>query len=115
MVQPLEKPRGKPGRPTKEESLAKGLVNTEMSPALRLLKKHFVPSLEKMIGIAADNQLTVDKQFRLWKEIVDMYVMLVKVDKALADAMKSKMDDAGIPVDDIAENKPQAVVFKLHK
>lgn len=114
MVQPIEKPKGKPGRPTKEEMLARGMVKTEMDPALRLLKRHFVPSLEHMIKIASDNSLPLDKQFRLWQDIVNMYVALVKVDKMLADAIRAKMDDAGIP-DDIEPEAPSAVVFKLHK
>lgn len=111
MVQPLEKPKGKPGRPTREETLAKGVVKTEMDPALRLMKRHFVPALENMIRIASDNALPLDKQFRLWQDIVNMYVALVKVDKVLGDAIRAKMDDAEIPVDDI---KPTGVVFQLH-
>lgn len=105
-------PQKKVGRPTKEESLAKGIVKTEMDPALRLLKRHFVPALEEMIKIAQENGLSLDKKFRLWQDIVNMYVALVKVDKQLADAIRAKMDEADIPVDDV---QPTAVVFQLHK
>lgn len=105
-------PRRKVGRPTKEETLAKGIVKTEMDPALRLLKRHFVPALEEMIKIAQENGLSLDKKFRLWQDIVNMYVALVKVDKQLADAIRAKMDEAEIPVDDV---QPTAVVFQLHK
>lgn len=103
-------PQKKVGRPTKEEELAKGVVKTEMDPALRLLKRHFVPALEEMIKIAQQNDLALDKKFRLWQDIVNMYVALVKVDKALAEGIRAKMDDAGMDVDSV---QPTGVVLQL--
>jgi len=101
--------RNKGGRPTKAEQLAKGITKTELDAGLRIMKRAFGPALTKMIEVAANPDLPLDKQFKMAQDIAKMYVDLIKVEKALI-ALAQKEGDSSPETTE----QPTATIFQLH-
>jgi|SRR5947207_2814560 len=101
--------RNKGGRPTKAEQLAKGITKSELDGGLRILKRAFGPALTKMIEVASNPALPLDKQFKMAQDIANMYMAMLRADKALI-AIEQKGDENG---KDSVE-PPSATIFQLH-
>lgn len=101
--------RNKGGRPTKAEQLAKGITKSELDGGLRILKRAFGPALTRMIEVASDPALPLDKQFKMSQDIANMYMAMLRADKALI-AIAQKEGDSG----DETPEQPTATIFQLH-
>lgn len=82
-------PKNKGGRPTKAEEAARGITRTELDGVLRVLKRHFGPSVSRAIEISSNEDLPLDKQFRMNVELAKLYVEFLKVDKSFKAAAKA--------------------------
>lgn len=102
-----EKNRG--GRPTKEQQAAKNIGKSELAEGLRYMKKHFGVALTKMVEAAADDKLTPEKQFKMSQDIANMYMAMLRADKALIAADVKAGD---VPDTDEREQQP-ATIFQL--
>lgn len=101
--------RNKGGRPTKAEQLAKGITKSELDGGLRILKRAFGPALTRMIEVAANPDLPLDKQFKMAQDIANMYMAMLRADKALI-AIEQKADPDGKD----GVEQPTATIFQLH-
>lgn len=99
----------KGGRPTREEALAKAADKSELEGGLRILKRAFGPALNRMVEAATAEDLTPEKQFKMAQDIANMYVALLKADKAL----KASRDGETGGLDTDTDRAP-ATVFQLH-
>ena len=97
----------KGGRPTREEALAKAADKSELEAGLRILKRAFGPALNRMIETAAMTDLPPEKQFKMSYDIANMYMAMLKADKAL------KAADKGDDQPEVVE-APPATIFQLH-
>lgn len=97
----------KGGRPTREEALAKSADKSELEGGLRILKRAFGPALNRMVEAATKEDLTPEKQFKMAQDIANMYVALLKADKALK-AITRDGEDVG------NGEAPSATIFQLH-
>lgn len=99
--------KGKPGRPTKAEQAAKGLTPTELDQVMRLLKRNFGPSIARAIEISGNEEVALDKQFRMNLELAKLYVEWLKVQEAMRKSPEAAASDA--------DNGPEIerTVFKL--
>lgn len=103
----------KGGRPTKAEQLAKGITKSELDAGLKILKRAFGPALTRMVEAAANPDLPLDKQFKMAQDIANMYMAMLKADKALILA-DQKADDGPSGGLDTDEEQPTATIFQLH-
>jgi len=98
----------KGGRPTREEALAKSAERSELDGGLRILKRAFGPALNRMVEAATADNLTPEKQFKMAQDIANMYVALLKADKALKAIARGEGEDVG------NGEAPSATIFQLH-
>lgn len=98
----------KGGRPTREETLAKSAERSDLEGGLRILKRAFGPALNRMVEAATAADLTPDKQFKMAQDIANMYVALLKADKALKAIAASDGEGSG------NVDAPSATIFQLH-
>lgn len=103
--------KNKGGRPTKAEMAARGVTKTEFETGLKILKKIYGQSLDKMIEISDDETIPAKERFRMKQVLVDMYTNLIKADVALKIQL-AKGTDA--PEEQEAD-KPLAPVFNFAK
>lgn len=75
--------KNKGGRPTKAEMAARGITKTELEIGIKILRKIYGTSIDRMIEISDDSSLTIKEQFRMKQELVNMYINLIKSDSAL--------------------------------
>lgn len=75
--------KNKGGRPTKAEMIARGITKTELEVGIKILKKIYGVSIDRMIEISDDASLTIKEQFRMKQELVNMYINLIKSDASL--------------------------------
>lgn len=97
----------KGGRPTREEALAKSADKSELEGGLRILKRAFGPALNRMVEAATAEDLTPEKQFKMAQDIANMYVALLKADKALKATARGDGEEVG-------GETPTATIFQLH-
>lgn len=107
-------PRNKGGRPSNAELAARGMTKTELEVGLKTLKKYFGRAAEKIVELASNPQLPIDKAFKMNQDIINMYMAMLKADAVLKQA-NTKQEDAEADADDVAEEKPSAIVFDLVK
>lgn len=98
----------KGGRPTREEALAKSADKSELEGGLRILKRAFGPALNRMVEAATDSKLTPEKQFKMAQDIANMYMAMLRADKALKALARGETEEP----DDT--DKPPATIFQLH-
>jgi hypothetical protein len=101
--------RNKGGRPTKAEQLAKGITKSELDGGLRILKRAFGPALTRMIEVASNPELPLDKQFKMAQDIANMYMAMLRADKALI-AIEQKEGEGSTDTPEPAS----ATIFQLH-
>lgn len=102
--------QNKGGRPTKAEQLAKGITKSELEGGLRILKRAFGPALTRMVEAAANPDLPIDKQFKMAQDIANMYMAMLRADKALLAAAEKEGEGGKDTVE-----PPTATIFQLHQ
>ena len=102
--------KNKGGRPTNAELAARGMVKTDLDVGLKTLKKYFGRSVEKIVELASNPDLPVDKQFKMNQDVVSMFMAMLKADMALKQAL-ARGDGDDTPVDE--GDKPKGIVFDL--
>jgi hypothetical protein len=102
--------KNKGGRPTKAEVAARGVTKTEFETGLKILKKIYGQSLDKMIEISDDESIPAKERFRMKQVLVDMYTNLIKADVALKIQLAKGTDEPEEQTD-----KPLAPVFNFAK
>lgn len=75
--------KNKGGRPTNAELAARGMTKTELDAGLRILKRIFGKSIDKMIELSDDASLSVKDRFRMKQDLVLMYINLYKSNENL--------------------------------
>jgi hypothetical protein len=103
--------KNKGGRPTNAELAARGMVKTDLDVGLKTLKKYFGKAAEKIVELASDPKLPVDKQFKMNQDLINMFMAMLKADMALKQAT-ARGDDVGTGDDD-DKPKGNGVVFDL--
>lgn len=98
----------KGGRPTREEALAKAADKSELEAGLRILKRAFGPALNRMIEAATTADLPPEKQFKMAMDIANMYMAMLKTDKALKATARGDGEEVG------NGETPPATIFQLH-
>lgn len=98
----------KGGRPTREEALAKSAERSELEVGLRILRRAFGPALNRMVEAATAEDLAPEKQFKMAQDIANMYMAMLKADKALKAVARGDGEDVGN-----GETAP-ATIFQLH-
>lgn len=106
----MEPQKNKGGRPTKAEVAARGVTKTELEAGIKILKKIYGDSIDKMIEISDDVSLTIKERFKMKQELVMMYINLIKSDQAMKVSL-AKGNDAP----DEVEDKPLAPIFNFAK
>lgn len=109
MTAPVQKNKG--GRPTNAELAARGMTKTDLEVGLRTLKKYFGKAAEKIVEIASNPDLPVDKQFKMNQDVMNMFMALLKADMLLKQAT-ARGDEAGTGDDD-EKPKGNGIVFDL--
>lgn len=104
--------RNKGGRPTKAEVAARGITKTELEVGLKILKKIFGESIDRMIAISDDTSLPIKEQFRMKKELVDLYIKLKHSDTSLRIQIAKQLDN---PDEMSQDDLPKAPVFQFAK
>lgn len=107
MTAPVQKNKG--GRPTNAELAARGMTKTDLEIGLKTLRRYFGKSVEKIVELASNPDLPVDKAFKMNQDVINMFMSMLKADAALKQAM-AKEGETGDPVADEAD-KPKGVVF----
>lgn len=102
--------KNKGGRPSNAELAARGMVKTDLDVGLKTLKKYFGRSVEKIVELASNPNLPVDKQFKMNQDVVSMFMAMLKADAMLKQAM-ARGDEVGDSTPD--EPKGNGVVFDL--
>lgn len=100
--------KNKGGRPTNAELAARGVTKTELDSGLRALKKMFGDNISRMIEIAANTDLPLDKQFKMNHDLVKLYMDMLKAQKALQIA---ELNKDGVQDDTV---EPARIEFRLH-
>lgn len=106
MTAPAQKNKG--GRPSNAELAARGMTKTDLEIGLKTLKKYFGRSVEKIVELASNPTLPVDKQFKMNQDVINMFMAMLKADAMLKQAMV-KEDNSDMDTD--KEDKPAGVVF----
>jgi hypothetical protein len=101
-------PKNKGGRPSNAELAARGMTKTDLDIGLKTLKKYFGRSVEKIVEIASNPDLPIDKQFKMNQDVVSMFMAMLRADVMLKQAM-AKDDNSDMDTD--KEDKPAGVVF----
>lgn len=102
--------KNKGGRPTNAELAARGMTKTELDAGLKILKKIFGKSIDTMIEISDNTDLSDKERFKMKQELVMMYINLVKSDQALKMQLAREGDTP-----DETTDKPLAPVFNFAK
>lgn len=102
--------KNKGGRPTKAEVAARGITKTDLEIGLKILKKVYGMSLDKMIEISDDESIPAKERFKMKQVLADMYTNLYKSNEALKIQMAKGGD-----VPDEQTDKPLAPVFNFAK
>lgn len=103
--------KNKVGRPSNAELALRGITKTELEIGLKILKRVFGPSIDKMIELSDDASLSVKDRFKMKQDLVNMYKDFLRTDQALRQAI-ARGDDVGDSIPDEAD-KPKGVVFDL--
>ncbi|UOL48470.1 hypothetical protein QGX12_gp047 [Pseudomonas phage Kremar] len=103
--------KNKGGRPTKAEVAARGVTKTEFETGMKILKKIYGQSLDKMIEISDDESIPAKERFRMKQVLVDMYTNLIKADVAL----KIQLAKGTTEEPEEQTDKPLAPVFNFAK
>ena len=101
-------PKNKGGRPSNAELAARGMTKTDLEIGLKTLKKYFGRSVEKIVELASNPDMPVDKQFKMNQDVINMFMAMLRADAALKQAM-AKEDNSDMNTD--VEDKPKGVVF----
>jgi hypothetical protein len=107
MTAPVQKNKG--GRPSNAELAARGMTKTDLEIGLKTLKRYFGKSVEKIVELASNPQLPVDKQFKMNQDVINMFMAMLKADAMLKQAMARDGDNSDMDTD--TEDKPKGVVF----
>lgn len=102
-------PKNKGGRPSNAELAARGMTKTDLDIGLKTLKKYFGRSVEKIVEIASNPDLPIDKQFKMNQDVVSMFMAMLRADVMLKQAMAKDGDNNDMDTD--KEDKPAGVVF----
>ncbi len=92
------------GRPTKEEQALRGLSQNELKGLLRQFKKAAPDAVAKIIAAMDDESIPKATRLKYAKEVFDMYVKTLQVDKQL------KKEDGALDTDAEPE---EAIVFRI--
>lgn len=92
------------GRPTKEEQALRGLTDSELRATLRTLKPASAKALKLIVAAMEDETIPKASRLKHAKEVFDMYIKALQVDKALKKAGESSEPD---------EDQPEPVVFQI--
>lgn len=109
MTAPVQKNKG--GRPTNAELAARGMTKTDLDIGLKTLKKYFGRSVEKIVELASNPDMPVDKQFKMNQDVINMFMAMLKADAMLKQAT-ARGDDVGVS-DEADKPKGNGVVFDL--
>ncbi len=104
-------PKNKGGRPTNAELAARGMTKTELEIGLRTLKRYFGKAVDKIVELASDDKLPVDKAFKMNQDVINMFMAMLKADAMLKQASTKQQDTD----DNTPEDKPTAVIFDFIK
>lgn len=107
MTAPVQKNKG--GRPSNAELAARGMTKTELEAGLRILKRYFGKAVDKIVELASDDKIPVDKQFKMNQDVVNMFMSMLKADAMLKQAAARDGDNSDMDTD--KEDKPKGVVF----
>lgn len=103
--------KNKGGRPSNAELALRGITKTELEIGLKILKKVFGPSIDKMIELSDDASLSVKDRFKMKQDLVNMYKDFLRTDQALKQAIARGDGDEAPQADE--GDKPKGVVFDL--
>lgn len=109
MAAPVQKNKG--GRPSNAELAARGMTKTDLDVGLKTLKKYFGRSVEKIVELASNPDLPVDKAFKMNQDVINMFMAMLKADALLKQAT-ARGDDVGTGDDD-EKPKGNGIVFDL--
>lgn len=102
--------RNKGGRPSNAELAARGMTKTELDAGLKILKKYFGNAVGKIVELASDEKIPVDKQFKMNQDVVNMFMAMLKADAMLKQAAaREDGNNSDMNTDD--DDKPKGVVF----
>jgi hypothetical protein len=106
MTAPVQKNKG--GRPSNAELAARGMTKTELDAGLKILKRYFGKAVDRIVELASDEKMPIDKQFKMNQDVVNMFMAMLKAEAMLKQAA-AREDGDGMNTD--TEDKPQGVVF----
>lgn len=102
-------PKNKGGRPSNAELAARGMTKTDLDIGLKTLKKYFGRSVEKIVELASNPDLPVDKAFKMNQDVINMFMSMLKADQMLKQALAKDGDNSDMDTD--TNDKPAGVVF----
>ena len=102
-------PKNKGGRPSNAELAARGMTKTDLDVGLKTLKRYFGRAAEKIVELASNPELPVDKQFKMNQDLINMFMAMLKADAMLKQA--AARDDGNNDMNTDNDDKPKGVVF----
>lgn len=78
------------GRPKESGRVLKNLTHPEMKAAIRLLRPAVSKALSKLVAAMDDETLSPTARLKHAKDVFDMYIKAVQVDKALKKDIDSE-------------------------
>jgi 3-methyladenine DNA glycosylase AlkC len=102
-------PKNKGGRPSNAELAARGMTKTDLDVGLKTLKRYFGRAAEKIVELASNPELPVDKQFKMNQDLINMFMAMLKADAMLKQA--AARDDGNNEMNTDTDDKPKGVVF----
>ena len=103
-------PKNKGGRPSNAELAARGMTKTDLDVGLKTLKRYFGRAAEKIVELASNPELSVDKQFKMNQDLINMFMAMLKADAMLKQAAaREDGDNKDMNTDD--DDKPKGVIF----
>lgn len=101
--------KNKGGRPSNAELAARGMTKTELDAGLKILKRYFGKAVDRIVELASNPELPIDKQFKMNQDVVNMFMAMLRADMVLKQAMAREDDNSDMKTDD--GDKPKGVVF----
>lgn len=103
-------PKNKGGRPSNAELAARGMTKTDLDVGLKTLKRYFGRATEKIVELASNPELPVDKQFKMNQDLINMFMAMLKAEAMLKQAAaREDGNNSDMNTDD--GDKPKGVVF----
>lgn len=108
MTAPVQKNKG--GRPTNAELALRGITKTELDAGLKILKKVFGASIDKMIELSDDVSLSVKDRFKMKQDLANMYKEFLRANEMLKQA-QAREEGGNADMNTDEADKPKGVVF----